>query len=61
MLADSLAARPDLLWSDPLPREDPYVTDGVPRVALQRLGRTGGGGTTTHRCHRRAADRAAPG
>ena len=39
MLADSLAARPDLLRSDPLPREDPYVTDGVPRAALQRLGR----------------------
>ena len=39
MLADTLAARPDLLRSDPLPREDPYVTDGVPRAALQRLGR----------------------
>ena len=39
MYADTLAARPDLLRSDPLPREDPYVTDGVPRAALQRLSR----------------------
>jgi hypothetical protein len=39
MLADTLASRPDLLRSDPLPREDPYVTDGISRVALGRLGR----------------------
>ena len=38
-LADTLASRPDLLRSDPLPREDPYVTDGVSRVALGRLSR----------------------
>ena len=39
--ADMLVARPDLWWSDPLPRAEPLVSDpfSVPRKGLSRLGR----------------------
>jgi hypothetical protein len=47
ILADSLAVRPDLMRSDPLPREDPYVVNPwaslakpePSRPALARLSR----------------------